>query len=126
MEYEYKRYLEHALGMPQDVLYNFVEGLVNLHKALALMTEEQRGMVYRWFPEAGPLAVTYGQIADLRTDLMPEGQDHPGVTFRNEHLRVYCHTSPELELDELKAVADKHSVVGNNPPLEDLFEDRPF
>tara|TARA_R110002020_G_scaffold39373_2_gene117220 strand:- start:807 stop:1166 length:360 start_codon:yes stop_codon:yes gene_type:complete len=100
MSYEYYRFLERVVGVPENIVHSFVDGMQQLHKTLSLMTKEQRQQVSEHFPEVSSLAVTYGQVNNLHTSFPC---DLSIVKKRSEELRSWCTTQddPHLDVEEL-------------------------
>jgi len=124
----YKEYLQTGENISYEVLYDVWEAMEHAHKALARLNNDQGHKLLAVFPELSSLAMTFGQIAEVRTDLpMPSGlaMNSEGITHdRVLNLLRWCESnSGQWEAQQLLPIAKEHSPIDDQPLVD---EEKPF
>ena len=94
------------------------------HKALARLNTDQGHKLLAVFPELSSLAMTFGQIAEVRTELpMPSGlaMNSEGIAHdRVVNLLRWCESNAEQwEAQQLLPIAKEHSPIDDQPLMDE-------
>ena len=119
----YKEYLQTGENISYEVLYDVWEAMEHAHKALARLNTDQGHKLLAVFPELSSLAMTFGQIAEVRTELpMPSGlaMNSEGIAHdRVVNLLRWCESNAEQwEAQQLLPIAKEHSPIDDHPLMD--------
>ena len=120
----YKEYLQTGENISYEVLYDVWEAMEHAHKALASLNTDQGHKLLAVFPELSSLAMTFGQIAEVRTELpMPSGlaMNSEGIAHdRVVNLLRWCESNAEQwEAQQLLPIAKEHSPIDDQPLMDE-------
>tara|TARA_R110002020_G_scaffold165813_5_gene353564 strand:- start:21118 stop:21507 length:390 start_codon:yes stop_codon:yes gene_type:complete len=120
----YKEYLQTGENLSYEILYDVWEAMDHAHKALSRLDDEQGRKLLSVFPELSSLAMTFGQIAEVRSNLpMPSGlaMNSEGIAHdRVLNLLRWCESNTEQwEAQQLLPIAKEHSPIDDQPLVDE-------